>query len=131
MSSQGFLFDDKNIIFTYSRAEAIKDGVLIDVTKTASEQGIKCLVAVTKTLWNKYIVPEDPSKLHCKSIEGRLSDTILFYKHAAKDFKGSILFFEVSYVFKGNLIKKVKLKAVCSPGDSEEMVVAIMLPNED
>jgi hypothetical protein len=55
----------------------------------------------------------------------------LFYKHAAKDFKGSVLFFEASYVFKGNMIKRVKLKAVCGPGDAGEMVVTIMLPEED
>lgn len=131
MNSQGFLFDDKDIVFKYTRADAIKDGILIGVSNSASKQGIKCPVAVTKALWDQYIVPPEISNLHCKSKEGRLSDTLMFYKHAAKDFKGSVLFFEASYVFKGNIIKRVKLKAVCGPGDAGEMVITIMFPNED
>jgi hypothetical protein len=131
MNSQGFLFDDKDIIFKYTRADAIKDGILIGVTNSASQQDIKCPVAITKALWDQYIVTPEISYLHCKSTEGRLSDTLMFYKHAAKNFKGSVLFFEASYVFKGNMIKRVKLKAICGPGDAGEMVVTIMLPNED
>jgi type I site-specific restriction endonuclease len=36
------------VIFYYTRAQAIKDGVLVDVSKLASEAGFKYPVAVTQ-----------------------------------------------------------------------------------
>lgn len=35
------IFTVEDIISTYSRAQAIEDGVLVDVTETAKEAGIK------------------------------------------------------------------------------------------
>jgi hypothetical protein len=65
MNSQGFLFDDKDIIFKYTRADAIKNGILIGVSNSATQQGIKCPVAITKALWDQYIVTPEISYLHC------------------------------------------------------------------
>ena len=41
------LMDDMVVISSYTRAEAIEDGVLVDVSKVAREAGIKYPVAVT------------------------------------------------------------------------------------
>lgn len=38
--------DDFDLIFSYFRKQAIKDGVLIDVTEMAKDLGFKWLVAV-------------------------------------------------------------------------------------
>ena len=40
-----------DLIHSYSRAEAIADGVLVDVTKTASEAGFKVPVTITRAAW--------------------------------------------------------------------------------
>ncbi|MEW6586644.1 MAG: DUF6573 family protein, partial [Nitrospirota bacterium] len=45
------------VIDTYSRAEAIADGVLVDVTDTAREAGILFPVAVTRSVLEEYIEP--------------------------------------------------------------------------
>lgn len=46
-------------IFNHSRAQAIEDGVLVDVCTTAVEAGLKYAVAVTRAVWDKYVeVPE-------------------------------------------------------------------------
>ena len=42
-------------ISTYTRAMAIEDGVLIDITDIAKTAGLKFPVAVTHTVWNLYI----------------------------------------------------------------------------
>ena len=47
------------VISNYSRAQAIEDGVLVDVSATAKETGIKFPVGMTRTLWDRYVeVPE-------------------------------------------------------------------------
>ena len=50
------------VISSYSRAQAIEDGVLVDVSSVAREAGIKFPVAMTRTVWGKYVeVPEGVS----------------------------------------------------------------------
>ena len=41
------------IICSYTRAQAIKDGVLIDVSEAAKEAGFKIPVAMTDTVWDQ------------------------------------------------------------------------------
>ena len=50
------------LIISYTRKQAIADGILIDITETAIEAGFKFHVAVTHAVWNQYIVPSEPLK---------------------------------------------------------------------
>ncbi|MCY4511649.1 MAG: hypothetical protein OXG35_32490, partial [Acidobacteria bacterium] len=43
----GSLFEDADVIHRYTRAQAIKDGTLVDVTETAREAGWRFPVALT------------------------------------------------------------------------------------
>lgn len=131
MNQQPSIFEDVDLVFSYTRDQALADGVLIDVTKMASEAGISFPVAVTSTLWDSYIVPIDASDLHCQSIDGRLWDTLWLFRHSAAGFSGSMLFFVVPYLMKGRRISWARLKAVCGPGDTPDPVITIMLPEED
>ena len=45
-------------ISIYTRAQAIEDGVLVDVSESAREAGFKFPVAVTRTVWDCYVVPD-------------------------------------------------------------------------
>jgi type I site-specific restriction-modification system R (restriction) subunit len=61
------------VIYAYTRAQAIEDGVLVDVTTTASEAGFKWPAAMTRTVYERYI--EVPSELNGQQdIQGRLWD---------------------------------------------------------
>jgi len=53
-TSKGF-WDDAEIIYAYTRAQAIEDGELVDLSETAREAGIKFPVAVTRAVWAKYV----------------------------------------------------------------------------
>jgi len=44
-------------VFTYTRAEALADGVLLDVTPLAREAGFQIPVALTVGLWAAYGAP--------------------------------------------------------------------------
>ena len=45
------MFEGADLIHRYSRADALRDGVLIDVSETAREAGIRWPVALTQATW--------------------------------------------------------------------------------
>jgi hypothetical protein len=45
------IFDEADLIHRYTRVEAIRDGVLIDVSAVAREAGIRYPVALTRAVW--------------------------------------------------------------------------------
>jgi len=123
--------ENNEIIYAYSRKQAIEDGVLIDCSEMAKEAGIKYPVAITSTVWNQYIVPDFNLIAMGQSIEGRLWDVLwMFRVHALKS-ESSIMFFDVYFIMKDNKQVLIRLKSICGPGDDAEPVITIMLPDED
>ena len=55
-------FEDVPVTFSYTRAQAIDDGVLVDMTEWAKETGFRIPVACTAMVWNRYIVPPNGPK---------------------------------------------------------------------
>jgi len=55
-----------NIIYSYTRQDAINDGVTIDVTRVANKNGFTIPVAVTRTLWERYINQETEAETDLK-----------------------------------------------------------------
>src|SRR5262245_26862660 len=47
------MFEEADLIHRYTRADALRDGVLIDVSETAWEAGIRWPVALTAAAWAK------------------------------------------------------------------------------
>ncbi|HKI36594.1 MAG TPA: DUF6573 family protein [Gemmataceae bacterium] len=50
------MFESADLIHRYTRADALRDGVLIDVSATAREAGFKYPVALTAAAWVKCVV---------------------------------------------------------------------------
>ena len=48
---------DWNVVFEYSRAQAISDGILVDVTEQAKSIGFKLHTVVTGTIFHGYVEP--------------------------------------------------------------------------
>ena len=97
----------------------------------AKEAGIRYPVAVTDTLWNKYIVPDKEGKeKYGQSEDGRLWDTLWILRNTASRTRGSTLFFQVLFVIDGQK-ELIDLKAICGPGDTLDPVITVMLPHED
>ena len=122
---------DAELISSYSRAEAIADGQLIDVTELAREAGIRYPVALTATVWAEYV--EVPAGVEGQDQKGRLWDILVVLAYAARSTDGDTAHFRV-HVRSDNRAATppaVKLKAVCGPGDDAEPVLTVMLPNED
>ena len=80
---------NRNLIFSYTRAQAIEDGVLIDVTAQAKETGFKIHTVVTDNLFHSYIAPPAGLEGEGQSIEGRLQDLLFRTLLAAKAIRDS------------------------------------------
>ena len=122
------------VISSYSRAQAIEDGVLVDVSDMAREAGFKFPVAMTRTVWGQYV--EVPHGVQAQDEAGRLWDVLWMLLIAIKTGKGgSVIEFSLlvrNHNHKLHHIKdRVSIKAICCRGDDTEPVITIMLPNED
>jgi len=91
-TEKGF-WDGAEVIYAYTRAQAIEDGVLIDVSSVAKEAGIKFPVAMTRTVWGKYV--EVPEGVSCQGETGRLWDILWMFRCAAARFNGDTLLFKL------------------------------------
>ncbi len=127
MNDNGF-----KLIYSYTRKQAIEDGVLIDITSQAQESGFKIPVAVTDHLYHGYVVPPGGLEGEGQSIEGRLHDLLMMTMAAAASrWSGSEVEFECIFLMKPNTIEKIKCIAAVGPGDQGEPVMTIMLPGDD
>ena len=63
-----------NVIFTYTRAQAIEDGVLVDPGPMAQEAGFKLPVALTSAVWADCVAwnDDDSRKKPFQDQPGRL-----------------------------------------------------------
>jgi hypothetical protein len=139
------------VIYSYTRAQAIADGVLVDLSDPSftfrpslpilKEAGIKFPVAMTSAAFARTVQDPDTNEPlpPGQDVSGRLWDVLTVFKLYARR-GGSTMFFPVcvqNWVYVGGKrtanIKHedVNLKAVCGPGDTPAPVITIMLPDED
>lgn len=124
--------DDWPIIFSYTRAQAIADGVLIDVTAQAAEVGFKVHTVVTDHLYGEYVVPTAGLEGEGQSVEGRLHDLLFRTLLAAKAIRDSDrVEFDVLFLMAPGRWDTAHVVAVIGPGDQGEPVMTIMLPEDD
>lgn len=126
------MFDENHLIHRYSRAEAIADGVLVDVSSVAREAGIRYPTALTRAVWEQYV--KIPPGVVCQDEAGRLWDICWMLRCAiGRDVGKTVLTFAL-HVRQDNKERTpplVRLKAMCGPGDNAEPVITIMMPGED
>ena len=77
-----------HVVSTYTRAQAIEDGFLVDVSDTAREAGFKIPVAVSRTVWDRLVaLPEGYRGFQDE--RGRLWDVLWMARHYALRASGS------------------------------------------
>jgi len=114
------------VISTYTRAQAIEDGVLVDVSVMARETGFRFPVAITAGV-HDLIENIPPSQSH-QDYKGRLWDVLYMASLAAKRGGSQVLY---KLILHHGRKKYATLKMHIGPGDNGEPVITIMLPNED
>ncbi len=116
-------------IYSYSRAQAIEDGVLVDVSTMAKEAGFRYPVAITQAVFADVVSPTAKDLLEGQSAGGRLWDVLWMATRSAGQGGPEIRYSII--VRTGGRSTTVELKAICGPGDTPAPVVTIMLPDED
>jgi len=125
------MFDDADLIHSYTRAEALADGVLIDVTETAREAGFRIPVALTSTVWSDCVAwtDEDSARVVYQDEAGRLWDVLWMALVAARrQPEASRLTYEMLRVQRDDTSPeptKVRLVLDIGPGDNAEAVITI------
>ena len=133
------------IISTYTRSQAIEDGLLVDVSQTATEAGFRWPVALSRSLWE--IVDNPPNGWEDSA--GRLWDVLSMCRFAVRRSSGQAIRFPMILTRKakrpvtdpwskryGKLqtvtLKNITLKAVISAeSPTGSPCITIMLPDED
>ncbi|MBI5764247.1 MAG: hypothetical protein HZA51_12060 [Planctomycetes bacterium] len=137
-------FADAPVIFSYTRSQAIEDGVLVDLTAWAKETGFRIPMACTAAVWHGCIVPPKGTKELGQSERGRGHDVLWMLWLAIRrsgptrtklepdsSRNEDIILFDVIFLQAPNKPETVRLKAHCGPGDQGEPVITNLLPGED
>lgn len=122
-------------VFSYTRAEAIADGVLVDVSKLAAEACFRYPVAVTAGVWAECV--KVPDGVAGQDETGRLWDVLNVLRASIAKLREPHTTSRVDFAVhvrnddrEGNP-PLVRLYAVCGPGDSGEPVITVMKIGED
>lgn len=114
------------VIYSYTRAQAIEDGELVDVSSVAREAGIKFPVAITIGVYCE-CVSLPPNYEGPQDERGRLWDVVSMLRFAIQANGGGCrVHFDVRV---SGLLHH--LWASCGPGDDGEPVITVMLEGED
>jgi hypothetical protein len=126
------------VVSSYSRAQALEDGVLVDAGAMAQEAGFKWPVAITAAAWSDCVAwsEADSERQVHQDQSGRLWDVLFMAQHAIRANRsgGDRLKFQLYRVprdGKSTEARVTTLKLIVGPGDHGEPVIAILLPDED
>jgi len=127
------LDSEPEVIFAYTRQQALADGVLVDVSTLAKEAGFRWPVALTERLYHSYVVPALELVAEGQSITGRLWDVLNVLRYTISKAKDTtFLQFSVLFVmYPASSPVSIELTSVAGPGDDGEPVITIMLPEDD
>jgi hypothetical protein len=149
------LFSNAEVISSYSRADAIEDGVLVclmqpETVQAVREAGFLYPVAMTSTAFGLAVWPIDDEQAgewlrgHGQDLQGRLWDVLNMLKLAirrhgrAKEILGTPASIDNEVRFQVSIIchekrcrRLLTLKSVCGPNDDGSPCLTIMLEDED
>jgi len=127
-----------DVIYSYTRAQAIDDGVLIDASEMAREAGFTLPVALTAAVWADCVAWTDADNV-CQAYQdesGRLWDVLFMAAYAVRSqtVAGQQLSFDLECIphdGRSTQSQRLTLKLILGPGDHGEPVITILRPEED
>jgi hypothetical protein len=127
------MINDFELIYSYTRADAIADGLLINVSDLAKQTGFTVPVALSDRVYLECVSWSDDDTTQDEA--GRLWDVLTMAMHAArgaiqKNSDTAEFIVKCRHPIKG-LLEDVPLRMQIHGGDNHEPVITIMMPNED
>ena len=113
-----------DLIYSYTRAQALADGVLVDLSEWARRHGIRYPTACTARVQGLIEAIEDPHPtLRPIQVLGRTDALLVAMLAAIRQARGTDrVYFEAL---------SERLYAMCGPGDTAAPVITIMVEDED
>ena len=123
-----------DVIYTYTRAQAVLDGFQIEVTKTAQEAGIRFPVFITRGVYEQCVAV--PPGVTGQDEAGRLWDLAWMLRHAITRSKPGHSRLTVALYVRNSdhqPARLTKLVAVAGALDIDDPApcITVMLPSED
>lgn len=121
-----------DVIYSYSRAQAIEDGVLVDLSEKFGDlvrEHYKVPVAVTASVW-EIITKAVNNPRWMNDFDGVIHDILWMSRVYFRPLSESGRIFRVKIRGAGRK-SLFDFKLVVGPGDEGEPVATISLPNED
>ena len=127
------------VIYAYTRAQAIADGLQVDVSKVAAEAGIRVPVFLTRAVYDRFVAV--PPGVAGQDEAGRLWDIVWMTRFAIIRMRpgrraapADCRLPVALYVRNDNgPARLIRLAAVCGPLDIDDPqpAITVMLPDED
>jgi hypothetical protein len=122
-----------SLVYSYTRAQAVADGVQVEVTKVAQEAGIRFPMFLTRTVYDAFVTV--PPGVTAQDEAGRLWDIVWMTRFAIIRAKPGADRLPVAlYVRNDNRAPKlIKLIATCGPLDIDDPqpAITVMMVGED
>ena len=123
----------QNVIYAYTRKQAVDDGVQVDVSTIAAEAGIRFPVFLTRSVFDAYVTV--PPNVSGQDEAGRLWDIVWMLRFAIKSSRDGSDRIPVSLHVRNDNRKArpVTLIATCGPLDMDDPqpAITVMMPDED
>jgi hypothetical protein len=121
------------VIYSYTRKQAIADGVQVEVTTTAQEAGIKFPMFLTRAVFDKFVaVPEGVTG---QDEAGRLWDVVWMTRFGIIRARPGCDRIPVAFYVRNDnrAARLVKLIATCGALDMDDPqpAITLMMPDED
>jgi len=115
------------VIYSYTRSQAVADGVQVELTKTAQEAGIRFPVFLTRAVYDAYVTV--PPGVSCQDEAGRLWDLMTMTRLPSSAAAPVVTVLPVAlYVRNDNRAPRlVRLIATCGALDIDDPQPAITL----
>jgi hypothetical protein len=137
-TARALFFEADEIISTYSRAQAVEDGVLVDVSATMRQTGITTKTAMTATVFEDCVAwtDTDSKRQTYQDESGRLWDVLFMCSRVVRALNraGDSVLFQVLRVPRGGRGTRPRLttlKVVLGRDELDEWTLTAMFPNED
>ena len=122
VDAPGSVWHGAEIISSYTRAQALADGELVDVSGTARQEGFRWPTAFTRALWA--VVEKVGKGRGMADIPGIMHD-ILFLLHMKARGGGSVAKFKCKI---GN--RNYTIMSMAGPGDRGEPTITVGFPDD-
>lgn len=136
-AGESYVLPGWEIIDAYTREQALADGTLVDVTRTAREAGLTFPVAVTRAVWEDVVAWSEEDNRRKGAVQdeaGRLWDLAWMLRAAIRRAPAgdrvTVQMVRTPRPGRVRAARLVELVAVCGPGDQAEPVITVMQPDE-